>query len=60
MPDRRSFLTFLAGWAALPLAAAAASAPAVAAAPLAAGVAGEFFIVDGWVLTRADLESLHA
>ena len=66
MEDRRSILKILASWAlALPLAPSIASglapAAALAATPVArtaAGVDG-FFIVNGWVLTRADLDALQ-
>ena len=61
MKDRRDALKMLTAWAlALPL--AARFAPA-AAAPLPGAVAGAgtegFFIVNGWVLTRADLAALQ-
>ena len=61
MEDRRSTLKMLAAWAlALPFAARPASAAAVAPAapPVSAGAEG-FFIVNGWVLTRADLGALQ-
>lgn len=54
MPDRRTFLAALAASAvSLPLAgrAAAQTAPAILRY-------GELYVVDGWVLTRGDLQSL--
>jgi hypothetical protein len=61
MPDRRAVLKLAAGAAALaaPLAAAAAPTPAApAAVPPAAARTAAFYLVNGWVLTRADLEAL--
>ena len=65
MKDRRSVLRFLASSAlALPLVPGLgprAVPAAAAAAPVLARPAGAegFFIVNGWVLTRADLDALR-
>jgi hypothetical protein len=62
MPDRRSVLTLIASLAGLPLAAGPAAA-LVAAPPMpAVRRYGRHFIVNGGVLTAADLErnGLHA
>jgi hypothetical protein len=60
MPSRRSVLTLLSSLAALPLAAgpAAALAGPGAGASLAVRRYGAFYIVNGWILTAADLERL--
>lgn len=66
MPDRRSVLALMASLGLLPL--AGSPAAALAPVPAAAGPRpevrryGRHFIVNGWVLTAADLEllGLHA
>jgi predicted cobalt transporter CbtA len=66
MQERRDFIKTLASALVLPLTPAtgfAAELPATPAATPAARagdfVAGGFFIVNGWVLTRADLAALN-
>ncbi len=54
MPDRRTLLAALAASAvSLPFAGRAAGPPAPTIRRY-----GEFYVVDGWVLTRSDLASL--
>jgi hypothetical protein len=58
MENRRNTLKMLTAWAlALPLAARLAPA-AAAATPAGAGAEG-FVLVNGWELTRADLDALR-
>jgi hypothetical protein len=63
MPDRRSVLALMAALGLLPLAAGPAAALAPAAPLPAASLPevrryGRHFIVNGWVLTARDLETL--
>jgi hypothetical protein len=53
MQNRRSFMKFLTALLSLAL----PMAPRAVAAPVAA--ADDFFIVNGWVLTRADLVAMR-
>ena len=58
-PRRRAILAGIGALAALPVLPAAA-APVTAASPAAAGLTGAltFHVVDGWVLSSADLRAL--
>jgi hypothetical protein len=67
MPDRRSILALMASLGLLPLAAATPAAAFAPATPVPSAMPevrryGRHFIVNGWVLTRQDLErlGLHA
>ncbi len=56
MPDRRTFMAALAASAVVPAFAARAALPDPAAVLVRRY--GDFYIVDGWVLTRSDVEAL--
>lgn len=62
MPSRRAVLALMASFSSLPLAGPAAAFMAPAPAGPEIRRYGRFFIVNGWVLTEADLErlDLHA
>jgi hypothetical protein len=58
MPDRRSVLALMAALGLLPLAAGPAAALAPAPALPEVRRYGRHFIVNGWILTARDLETL--